>query len=530
MSSTVLSWAHDAIGRIKKILLGQGFQQLKQLLQVCQQSDTVSQGGLVLDELPQDILHHIHSLLPLRDAARAACVSHGFLHSWRCYSSLTLNTQTLGLTHEKLGSEKEIEIHLIDKVDRILNNHRGVALKTLKLDLFPCDSISASYLDRWLQTSVKPGIEEVSLVVSTFMEKDYDFPCSVLSDDTAARSIQSLHLYGCAFHPTVTLGWLRRLQILCLYFLKINDEGLGHLLSKSFACLEQLEIGYCQEITCLKMPFKLQKLMFLSVKSCPMIRLVEINAPKLSSFKYEGTQVEINVIDSTRLKDVQMSHTKPFGVLSSAYAKLTSIAPNVGSLTLCCSNENFNTPMLAVKFLHLKKMDIRLLRSSLALWPICDLFSLIPYLHAAPALESFILRVDKAGAGHDSVVAVGDDELRRKPECRHDRLRRVMVTGFCSTISMVEFTRHILEHAPSLELLKLDTTISCRRRFQTWHAIEEYPASQVIRGCWPMCTAALAKAQRATEAASRYIEGRVPSAVEYTILKPCIQCIKQTRD
>lgn len=479
---------------------------------------------LVLDKLPEDILNHIHSLLPLQDAARAACVSHGILNSWRCYSTLILNTQTLGLTREKLGSDKEIEIHLIHKVDHILNNHRGIVLKTLKLDLFPCDSISASYLDRWLQTSVKSGINELSLVVSTFMEKDYNFPCSILSDDTAARSIQSLHLYGCAFQPTEKLGWFARLKILQLYFLKITDDGLEHLLLKSFA-LEQLEIGYCDEITCLKMPCKLQHLKFLRVASCTMIQLVEINAPKLSSFHYEGAQAEINVRDSAQLNDVELLHTKPFGILSYVYAKVPSIAPNIGSLTMLSRNENFSTPVLPFKLLHLKKMEIQLLGSVLALWPSCDFFSLIPYLDAAPALESFILRVDLAGEEHDSIVAVGDEELRRKPECRYHRLRRVMIKGFCSTKSMVEFTRHILESTPSLERLTLDTTISCRRRLQTWPVIEKYPASAVlVQQCWPMSTTDLAKAERAAEAASRYIAGRVPSAVEYTIMKPCIHC------
>lgn len=528
MSSTALNWAHNAVGLIDKIVY-QWFQQLKQFLQACQQIYIISQGAqnmrqdLVL-ELPQDILHHIHSLLPLKDAARAACVSHAFLHSWRCYSTLTLSKETLGLTHEKLGWFKEIEIHLIDKVDRILNNHRGTVLKTLKLDLFICDNISTSYLDRWLQTSVKPGIEEVSLVVSTFMEKDYNFPCSILSDAIAARSIQSLHLHGCTFHPTVTLGWLRRLGTLQLYFLKINDEGLGHLLSKSLA-LEQLEICCCDEITCFKMPCKLQQLKFLRVARCDIIQLVEINAPKLSSFQYEGTQVEINVIDSTQLKDVELLHDKPFGTLCSAYAKLTTIAPNVRSLALRSRNEEFNMPVLPVKLLHLKKMEITLFRSVSALWPSCDFFSLIPYLDAAPYLESFILRVDQDGVGDDSVVSVGEDELRWKPEYRHHHLKRVMITGFCSTKSLVEFTRHILQHTSSLECLTLDTTIFCRRSFETWHATEKYAASGTHK-CYPMCTTALAKAQRATEAASRYIAGRVPSAVKYTILKPCIHCHK----
>ncbi|KQK08841.1 hypothetical protein BRADI_2g44240v3 [Brachypodium distachyon] len=39
--------------------------------------------------LPEEIWGHIHSLLSLRDAARAACVSHTFLRSWRCHPNLT---------------------------------------------------------------------------------------------------------------------------------------------------------------------------------------------------------------------------------------------------------------------------------------------------------------------------------------------------------------------------------------------------------------------------------------------------------
>ena len=135
------------------------------------------------------------------------------------------------------------------------------------------------------------------------------------------------------------------------------------------------------------------------------------------------------------------------------------------------------------------------------------------------------VQVDLARIEHGSVIAFGDEELRRKPKCRYHHLRRVMIKGFCSTKSMVEFTRHILESTPSLKSLTLDTTISCCRRLQTWPVIEKYPASAVlVQQCWQMGTTDIAKAQRAAEAASRYIAGRVPSAVEYTILKPCIHC------
>ncbi|KAK3121088.1 hypothetical protein QOZ80_8BG0645870 [Eleusine coracana subsp. coracana] len=47
-------------------------------------------------DLPEDIWRQIHTLLPMRDAARVACQSRSFLRSWRCHPNLTLNRITLG--------------------------------------------------------------------------------------------------------------------------------------------------------------------------------------------------------------------------------------------------------------------------------------------------------------------------------------------------------------------------------------------------------------------------------------------------
>ena len=114
----------------------------------------------------QDIWRHIHSLMPLDAAARAACLSHAFLSSWRCYPKLILSSR---MVKAHSGS-------LRHRIDSILRNHSGIGLKILGLhlsdqyDCFP-------YLDRWLHDAVTPGIEELSLRPY----KKYSFPCSVLS-------------------------------------------------------------------------------------------------------------------------------------------------------------------------------------------------------------------------------------------------------------------------------------------------------------------------------------------------------------
>ena len=45
----------------------------------------------------QDIWCHIHSLMPMREAAQVACVSQAFVRSWRCHPNLHFSKETLGL-------------------------------------------------------------------------------------------------------------------------------------------------------------------------------------------------------------------------------------------------------------------------------------------------------------------------------------------------------------------------------------------------------------------------------------------------
>ena len=148
----------------------------------------------------QDIWCHIHSLLTLRDAARAACVSHAFLRSWRCYPNLIFDSETLWLW---------ADLDFSSRVDHILKNHSGIGVKTFELDFSSYYKPKAfKYLDRWLQIAVTPGIEKLTLVMPG--SEAVSFPCPVLSDENGS-SIRSLHLVHCAFRPTDSLGCLRNL-------------------------------------------------------------------------------------------------------------------------------------------------------------------------------------------------------------------------------------------------------------------------------------------------------------------------------
>ncbi|KAG2576907.1 hypothetical protein PVAP13_6NG051530 [Panicum virgatum] len=124
--------------------------------------------------LPEDIWHHVHSLMPLRDAARAACLSHAFLRSWRCYPNLifdwvALRPETCTYPPDFGGAA----------VDSIMRNHSGIGVKILKLGPF---FIAYHNLNSWLHVAVKPGIEELTLRLWDTFRKKYKFPGSLLLD------------------------------------------------------------------------------------------------------------------------------------------------------------------------------------------------------------------------------------------------------------------------------------------------------------------------------------------------------------
>ncbi|GJN12650.1 hypothetical protein PR202_ga30945 [Eleusine coracana subsp. coracana] len=188
--------------------------------------------------------------MPLRDAARVACLSHAFLHSWRCRPNLTLNKDVL------CSKEHECKENFSDIIDRILNKHSGIVVKILKLEL---DGISCRCLNSWLRIAVKPGIEVFTLMPRRRKIK-YNLPCSLLSDGVR-NSIRYLELGFCVFRPTAELGPLRSLRSLHLRAVHITGDELACLLSNALA-LEKLILDGCKEIIYLKIPCVLQKLSY----------------------------------------------------------------------------------------------------------------------------------------------------------------------------------------------------------------------------------------------------------------------------
>uniref|UniRef100_A0A0E0HIV2 F-box domain-containing protein n=1 Tax=Oryza nivara TaxID=4536 RepID=A0A0E0HIV2_ORYNI len=120
--------------------------------------------------LPEDIWHHIHSQMPMRDAARAACLSRTFLQSWRSHPNLILNKDTIGLNASACGG------NFSRKVDHIMRNHSGIGVKIFRLEYLGVVGFDAS---RYLDNSI--GVPFVPLLNSA--------PCKALQACVCVRGV-----------------------------------------------------------------------------------------------------------------------------------------------------------------------------------------------------------------------------------------------------------------------------------------------------------------------------------------------------
>ncbi|KAM0840304.1 hypothetical protein ACQ4PT_059761 [Festuca glaucescens] len=480
----------------------------------CQQDGDDSQGSKRIRcswiDLPEEIWHHIHSLVPMREAAQAACVSHAFLHSWRFRTNLTFTKETI-CSKQKLHEVPFDVSKSNNNINHILVNHSTVGVKALILKLLgPYGANYYNCLDCWLKIAVTPKIEELTLVLRPWTEEiKYNFPCSLLSG-VSGNTLRHLRLDRCVLRPTSGLA-MKSLTMLHLCKVRITGDELGCLLSHCFA-LEQLRLRYCDDIICLAIPCLLQWFSFLKVFKCVNLQMVENKAPNLSSFSFSGNQIQLALGESLTVKKLKLRHK---GAIGYAIDKLPSDVPNLETLTIHTFSETVNAPIVCIKFLHLKFLTLHTCG-----WDIFheyDYLSLVSFLDASPSLVTFVLHICDVQVSKKykyEWLQGYPSSLRQMPERHHGNLKNVKITGFCLQKSIIELTLHILETAQSLECLTLDT-------FPVYY---QHCGNILGKKCPRFNRSFIMEARGIILAIRTHIERKVPSTVKLNVPEPCSQC------
>jgi hypothetical protein len=96
------------------------------------------------------------------------------------------------------------------------------------------------------------------------------------------------------------------------------------------------------------------------------------------------------------------------------------------------------------------------------------------------------------------------------PERQHGNLKNVKITGFCLQKSIIELTLHILETAPSLKCLTLDT-------FPVYY---QHSGNTLDKKCPRFNRSFIMEARAIILAIRTHIERKVPSTVKLNVPEP----------
>ncbi|VAI33676.1 unnamed protein product [Triticum turgidum subsp. durum] len=371
----------------------------------------------------------------------------------------------------------------------------------------------------WFQAAVTPGIEELTIELSSKSGRYYNFPWSLLANESG-NSIRYLNLARCAFSPTDELCF-KSLSRLELSDVAITGDQLGSILHNSFA-LQRMQLKFCNKIICLKIPFHLQQLRYLDVfDGGSLLRVIEVEAPNLSNFQFMGHR-KVHLSFGVGLQFKKFDLYFP-GAISYVCADFLSSLRYVEDLSLGSRCEVYakslvimiDTPVLHSKFLHLKHLNVDL--QAMTFSPTYDYCSLISLFDASPFLETLVMNVLQQKMLHESIV--GDtSHLRQMPGHHHDSLKTVKIIGFSSAKSLVELTCHIIENTSSLESLTLNTT--------TGHPFDSCLTNNTGK-CNLLGVDFMVEVGRGLLAIRTYVEPKVPSGVELNVVEPCRRCHDQ---
>ena len=109
--------------------------------------------------------------------------------------------------------------------------------------------------------------------------------------------------------------------------MRITGDELGRLLPDSVA-LEKLELAFCKEIICLKIPRMLLRLSCLNVAACRNLQVIKSEAPNLSSLCFEWLHNDVHISLGEALHVKKLECFKAFD-----FMQLPAILPNLEALT-----------------------------------------------------------------------------------------------------------------------------------------------------------------------------------------------------
>ncbi|XP_068644777.1 F-box/LRR-repeat protein 25-like [Aristolochia californica] len=239
-------------------------------------------------KLPENIIHHTLSFLPLKCAVKTSILFRQWINMWK---PLWIYTTIIDFDEEFTNNLKKT--HYVQVVHQLLQLHTVDKVKKFHMFFSPGD-IYSSDLREWIKF-VKVRVGELVLDLNGNVRHSnstndddirwgmnkFRMPNSLFS----CLSISSLDLTWCILEPPHDLKGYKALRSVVLYGVTINGVQLGEIILGS-PLLEDLTISYCDSLMSIKIDHL--QLKRLTLESCFDIEEMEIRTPNLKNLQYKG--------------------------------------------------------------------------------------------------------------------------------------------------------------------------------------------------------------------------------------------------
>ncbi|XP_058081582.1 F-box/FBD/LRR-repeat protein At1g13570-like [Magnolia sinica] len=416
-----------------------------------------------ISELPDGILLHILSLMPIKSAMRTSILSRRWRNMWKY---IWVYTSHLDFGEEFTNGQTPEQFAGI--VNKILELHNSKTVKRFRLFFYPGDRYMPNAM-KWIEFATSKGVEELDLGLrQTFMyevaggifggTKPFKLPNCLFY----CQSLTLLSLSHCLFSPPSNFNGFCSLQALCLRQVNITDSIIQTILSNC-PLLEKLDLRDCGPLSLIKVCAPDLKLKSLTLVDCWHADEIEIFAPNLLSFQHYGRLFyKYSFRNIPSLVDVLVSLTDFEGRgPEHGWMQILSSLTHVKILTVCTGPLMYlgmpieYTPGdFPVEFHNLQ--ELKLVVESVFNNYLTDIYCFFRWC-ICHCLEK--LFIELPATPEDPCSSDGFTmPVEELPECVFHRLKTITMNCFGGQQDEIRLVKFFLEKAIVLESLVLITT------------------------------------------------------------------------
>ncbi|KNA11383.1 hypothetical protein SOVF_135750 [Spinacia oleracea] len=400
--------------------------------------DSILQDRTVL--LPDELLIHILSYMPLRQAVSTSLLSRRWRNLWMKNPNLMFDAYNIFGRELNYVEQRLKTLQFVRLVNGVINqlvSSSSICVSTFS-GHYELSGEVVSFIDRWVLFSLDRNVQTLNLHFRKGTTiGSWFFPPQMASPQTSLCHLSHLRLGGCEVVPT--FGGFKNLKLVSLTSVIVTDQAFEDLLSNCLL-LEDLFVCSAEKLTSIRIPESLVRLKFLHLYLCHDLLNLELNARNLSSFTYIGPKLTFSFNNISKLLILRLGWIDE--VFSQLMSKNLQLHTLVLDLDLFFEKFDLDYEILPT-LASLKVLILSVVSLS------GGFLGFINFLKAAPSLYKFGLHLKGPS------FYTHDLEKRLCEKFRHENVREIELSGFLGQKGHIELAIMLIESAVVLEKMTI---------------------------------------------------------------------------